>query len=362
MASRNKVALSALAVLAAATLYLLTWPVPVEPEAWEAPEAPAAEGVWAENQALAEVELLPLPTGEHGPEDLHELGDHVYTGTAGGHILRWARPEKAGDAVAPAEQVADTGGRPLGLHADEAGRLLIADADAGLLRLESDGSLTSLCTEAGGRPLRLADDLDVAADGSVWFTDASARFELERWKHDLLENRGNGRLLRWTADGGCEERLAGLHFANGVALAADDSFVLIVETSRYRVRRLWLTGPRSGEDEVFIDALPGFPDGISRGPDGHFWIALASPRNPIVDALAGRPFLRKALLRLPDFMQPAPLRQPYVIEVDEQGQVLRTLQDLQGRRFGVTTSVQPCGDRLYLGSLSEPAAAWLELD
>ncbi len=32
--------------------------------------------------------------------------------------------------------------------------------------------------------------------------------------------------------------------------------------------RHWLKGPRAGTTEVLIDRLPGFPDGVSRAPDG----------------------------------------------------------------------------------------------
>jgi sugar lactone lactonase YvrE len=261
------------------------------------------------------------------------------------------------DGGAP-DVIARTGGRPLGLHPAPDGALLIADAHKGLLRLEPSGALAVLCDRAtDGSPLVFTDDLDVAPDGTVWFSDASTRFGQPVWKLDILESRPNGRLLRWAPGGpGCEVVLSGLHFANGVALAEDGSFVLVNETSRYRVTRLWLSGQRAGEAEVFIDNLPGFPDGISRG-DGVFWIALASPRNAVVDATSGWPAARRAIVRLPAFLQPAPARHPYVVAVDADGRVRGTLQDPQGRSYGMVTSVEQHGEWLYLGSLAEPAAA-----
>lgn len=45
-------------------------------------------------------------------------------------------------------------------------------------------------------------------------------------------------------------------------------------TMGLRVLRKWLKGPRQGETDVFIDALPGFPDGISRSADGNFWLCI----------------------------------------------------------------------------------------
>ncbi|MFK7928179.1 MAG: SMP-30/gluconolactonase/LRE family protein [Myxococcota bacterium] len=336
-------------------LYLTLWPVPIDPIAWQPPLAPSPTGIWAPNTGLANVNRLDVPVGDYGPEDLHVLGDQIYGGTAHGAILRWSL-----DGGPPVE-VVNTGGRPLGLHHDPQNRLVIADAVKGLIRLEPDHSLTTLCTHAtDGTALALTDDLDVQADGTIWFSDASAIRGHTEWKQEILESRANGRLLRWRPSApGCEVVQSGFFFANGVALAADESFVLINETSRYRVIRRWLTGAKAGTTDVFIDALPGFPDGISVDDQGHFWVAIASPRNGTVDALAGRPWLRSVIQRLPDAVQPRPARHPFVIELDGNGAVVRTLQDPQGKSYGLITSVQPHGDRLYLGSLSEPAAAWV---
>ena len=71
--------------------------------------------------------------------------------------------------------------------------------------------------------------------------------------------------------------LDGLAFANGVALAADESFVCVAETRGRTVVRLWLTGPRAGDRDLLAGDLPGYPDNISRGSDGLVWVSIASP-------------------------------------------------------------------------------------
>ena len=54
-----------------------------------------------------------------------------------------------------------------------------------------------------------------------------------------------GRLLRYSPETGKTECLAeGIWYANGVALSADESFVLVVETWTLRVLRFWLKGPK----------------------------------------------------------------------------------------------------------------------
>ncbi|MEM6730391.1 MAG: SMP-30/gluconolactonase/LRE family protein, partial [Myxococcota bacterium] len=245
-------------LLALLIAYLFFWPVDIEPLAWESPKLDPE--VWNSNTPLTGATRVALADGE-GPEDIDvDVDGRVYVGLAHGEIVRWAP-----DHSAP-EVVANTGGRPLGLDWDSQGNLVIADAEKGLLRLDANGRLETLATSCGGRPLVFTDDLEVARDGTVYFSDASVRFPISKWKSDILESRPNGRLCRYRpGDQEGEELLRGLHFANGVALAEDESFVLVNETSRYRVQKFWLRGPRTGERQVLIENLPGFPDGISSG-------------------------------------------------------------------------------------------------
>lgn len=337
---------------ALAVLYLLVWPVPIDPEVWTPPAPPALEGDYAPNTYLADAERLDLPSG-FGPEDVavDSLG-RIYGGLQDGRVLRMASD---GSAV---ETFADTGGRPLGLAFDRAGNLLVADAFKGLLSIAPDGTIDVLVTEAGGVPFRFTDDLDVGPDGTVYFSDASSKYDQHHYKLDLFESRPNGRLLAYDpVTGATRVLLSDLYFANGVAVSPDGAFVLVNETSRYRVRRYWLAGAQSGTSEVFIDNLPGFPDGISSNGAGVYWVALASPRNALIDRLGPRPFARKVVTRLPSFVQPAPERYGFVLGLDAEGRVVHNLQNPSGKPFAVITSVEQVGGMLYLGSLTEPALA-----
>ncbi len=336
--------------------YLLLWPVSIEPVTWEAPEAPPLEGRFAVNDLLADVTLI--STGnDFGPEDVAvDREGRVYVGTQQGRILRYA---KADDSF---EVFAETGGRPLGLDFDSSENLIVADAHKGLLSVDPQGKVTVLCTEVDGIPFVFTDDVDVDEQDVAWFSDASFRFGPERVRHDFIESAPNGRLLRYDLrSGDCELVLGGLFFANGVAVSADGSYVLVNETSRYRVRRVFVRGPRAGESDIFMDKLPGFPDGISTGEDGLFWLAFFAPRNATLDRLSGRPRLREVLQRLPVALQPQPERHPFVIGIDAQARVVYNLQDSAGERFAATTSAEQAGEWLYIGSLSEPNFARVAL-
>lgn len=333
--------------------YLAAWPLPVEPVAWSPPPSPGFTGPYAPNRELAVAERL--DAGGEGPEDVAVGSDgRIYTGLRDGRIMRL---EADGSG---ATTFAQTGGRPLGLCFGSEGRLLVADAKRGLLAVGRDGAVSVLASGHGGVPFRLADDLDVGADGTVYFTDASARVALADSITDVVEHRATGRLLSY--DPGQRSTtvlLDGLCFANGVALAPDESFVLVVETACYRVRRLWLRGERRGVSEVILDDLPAFPDGITGDGHGTYWIALVSPRNPLLDALHPYPALKKALLRLPGAIRPGPRRHGFVLGVDGDGRIVRNLQDPQGSAVALVTNAVPHGSWLYLGMLEGHALARL---
>ena len=351
----RKILAGAGGVLALAIGYLLLWPVPLEPAAWTPPEAPVLEGPYAPNTALAPAERL--PTSGEGPEDVAlDAEGRIYCGLKDGRIVR-LRADGGGE-----ELFADTGGRPLGLHFDDDGDLLVADADRGLLSVAPDGSLEVLSTGADGLPFGFADDVDVAPDGTVYFSDASHRWGHEHVREAVMEHRPNGRLLAWDPDTGSTRVVLGeLYFANGVAVSPDGSFLLVVETTAYRVKRHFLTGPRAGETELFIDNLPGFPDGISAGSGGRFWLALYSPRIAIADRTMPTPWLRKVIYRLPRSLQPDPVRCGHVLGLDAEGRVVANLQDPAPDSYSPVTSVQEHGGQLYLGSFSYPGIARLPL-
>ena len=329
--------------------YLLAWPVPIAPEAWSPPAAPGLTETYAVNSVLASVERLGEGVGPK-PEDIAvDASGRIYAGFEDGRIMRWDA------AVTTPELFADTGGRPLGLHFDEAGALIVADSYEGLLRVDPDGTIALLSKTHGDIPYRFTNDVDIASDGTIYFSDASHKFGQTQFMEDLIEHRPNGRLLAYDpATKATTLLLDGLYFANGVAVDPKQQFVLINETGSYRVRKYWIAGSRKGEDEIIIDNLPGFPDGISTGSEGVFWVALASPRNKLIDKLGDKPFLRKVVMRLPVAIRPKPVQYGFVVGIDAEGKVIRNLQDPAGA-YAPITSVQEHGGMLYFGSIIESA-------
>ena len=78
---------------------------------------------------------------------------------------------------------------------------------------------------------------------------------------------------------------------------------------------------------------------------------MFTPRNAVLDALSSKPFIRKIVYRLPEFLQPAPVRHAFVLGIDSDGKVIYNLQDPSAKSFSPITSIEEEKGILYLGSL-----------
>ncbi|MHC3472777.1 SMP-30/gluconolactonase/LRE family protein [Streptomyces sp. 7R007] len=300
--------------------------------------------------------------GGRGPEDVvADARGRVLTGIEDGRILRvdgLAEP-----SAARVEVLAETGGRPLGLELLGEDALLVCDAELGLLRVGlDDGIVRILADSVAGERLRFCSNVVALSDGSVCFTVSSRLYPLEHWIGDIVEHTGTGRLLRLAPGSETPEvLLEGLQFANGLAVSADESFLVVAETGACRLTRYWLTGARAGRGEPFVEDLPGMPDNIWRGaPDGPIWVSLAGPRVPPLDLLhAAAPAVRRTAARIAVRAPWRPTGTIGVLAVDDQG---ATVHHLTRRRSGfrMVTSVCEAAGHLVLGSLWERGIALCE--
>ena len=317
----------------------------IEPKVWRAPAAPKASP-----DPLPPLTVVPV--NGHGPEDVLVDKGHVFTGVDDGRILRLTPDGRRLDLIG------ETGGRPLGLEWYPDGRLLVCDSKRGLLLVSRQTGDVEVLVPRGPQ-LRVCNNAAVAKDGTVYFTDSTSRFELEYWKADLLEHSGTGRLLRRTPDGSVDVLLSGLAFANGVALAPDESYVVVASTGSYRLDKIELP---SGRHVELADNLPGIPDNIATGSDGLVWVAFASARVPVLDlALRLPPALRKAVWALPEPLQPKDKRVVWVRAIDgADGRVVHDFRDVRPD-YHLVTGVREDDGVVYLGSLEERAVAYFRL-
>ena len=363
----KKVALGLGVLLLALVAYLAFWPVPIDPVSWKAPAAPGYVGPHAVNQKLAGLKMIDLG-GEEGPEHIVLARDgKLYTTVLSGNILRM-NPDGSGREV-----FANTGGRVLGFDFDAAGNLIAADAVKGLLSISPDRKITVLTDAVGSDPIRYADAVVVARNGKIYLSDASTRFAPTRWGGtfeasvlDIIEQSSTGRILEYDPATRSTRVVAkGLSFANGVALSADEKDLFVNETGQYRVWKI-ATDARDldvakGDPQarVLLDNLPGYPDNLMRGLDGKIWLGFAKPRNPTIDNMAEKPFLRAMTLRLPRALWPVPKAYGHVIAFTEDGKIVADLQDPSGA-YPETTAITETPDRLYVQSLHAKGLGWMD--
>lgn len=351
---------------ALALAYLCLWPVPVEPRAWQAPVAPGYAGVHAPNSKLSATRSVALEHRHIGPEHIVAGKDgRLYAGLANGIIMHM-QPD--GSAMG---MLASTGGRPLGMAFDAAGNLVVADAEEGLLSFDENGARTVLLPAGPDGPLYFANAVAVAGNGKIYVTDSSMRFRPKRsgstmWAAtlDVLEQSATGRVLEFDpATRALRVVARGLSLANGIALSADEQALFVSESGRYRVWRIAAAAEQldvargSPQARVVLDNLPGYPDNLTRGLDGKIWLGLAGQRNEL-DALAGRPFLRKLMLRIPRAFWPLPRPYGHVLAFTEDGGIVADLQD-PGGASPVTTGATETPGRLYIHNVNGSRLAWL---
>ncbi|MCQ8895499.1 SMP-30/gluconolactonase/LRE family protein [Limnobacter humi] len=341
----------------------------VEPVAWQPPSPPSRDSGPYQTNTLLESAQVVGTANLKKPESLAVGPDGlVYTGLENGDIVRF-KPDvlQATDnpKAVPIELVANTGGRPLGLTFHPQGFLVIADGVKGLVRVDIAGisnpstSVKVLSGMVDGVPYKFVDDVAVSPDGRyAYYSDASTKFGLKEVSLDILEHGGHGRLIQYDFEtGSARVLLAGLQFANGVAVSADGDYVLINETGAYQIRKVWLKGPKAGKDEVFVDNLPGFPDNIRRDAQGNFWVAFPSPRDKLVDSMAEHPGLRKAMGRFLEVIQFPVKPVAMTVAFSPEGKVVANLQAPKANGYYYVTQVTPVGNTLFLSSVQVPGLA-----
>jgi ribose transport system permease protein len=268
--------------------------------------------------------------------------------------------------------LAKIGGRPLGLAFDATGNIVTCVAGMGLFRVSLAGDVT-LLTDQTNRSLfsiqddtsiPMADDLDIAPDGTIYFTDATKRFDMESWGLDLLEGRPNGRLIRFDPKTGKTRTVCdNLLFPNGVCVTHDGKYLLVASTWACSILAFDLADMAAGP-RILIDGLPGYPDNINRASNGGYWVALAGMRNPIMDKVMQFPGLRRRMTRQvpPTNWLFGNLNIGGVLKINASGAITDAFWDKPDGPLYMITSMREHKGALFLGGVTNDKIGKLDLD
>jgi gluconolactonase len=226
-----------------------------------------------EDRRLHNAAVERIATGYRWVEGPVWFGDHrclLWSDIPSDRMLRW--DEQTG-AVTVFRSPANHAN---GHTRDRQGRLVSCEhLTRRVTRTEHDGSITVLADRVDGKPLNAPNDVVVAADGAVWFTDPGygilsdyegrqATFELPTAVYRL--DPGQGRP---------EPVIQDLERPNGLCFAPGGSLLYVVDSgSTPRAIHVYeVDGGRVGAGRRFADMTPGSSDGIRCDSDGNLWAA-----------------------------------------------------------------------------------------
>lgn len=331
------------------------------------PTARDSGSPYALNDKLRGVETIGLGEVE-APEDVVlDSDNNLYCGNRHGDIIRFFAPDYKRHEI-----YAHIGGQPLGMAMTKDGTIFVCVGGMGLYKVNPDRTSEKVTDETNrsllsiidDSRLRLADDLDIAPDGRIFFSEATVRYEMHEWPTDSLEARGNGRIIcHDPRTGKTTTVLRNLVFPNGIVMASDGQSLLFAESWACRISRYWFDGPKKGAVEVVVDDLPGYPDNLNRASDGNYWLAIMGVRSPVFDLAMKRPaFRRRMSKKLPGDEWLAPnLNTGCIVKISETGEVLDVMWDLGGENHPMITSMREHRGHLYIGGIHNNRIGRLKL-
>lgn len=334
----------------------------VSPTYLQLPAAPSTAAdsgtAYAMNDRLRDVYSIGVGQVESPEDVILDDNDDLYCGSRHGDIVRFFAPD-----YKKMEIYAHIGGQTLGMAFDAHNNLCVCVGGMGLYRVSPERKVEKLTDETNrsmlsvidDSRLRLADDLDIAPDGRIFFSEATIRYEMHDWHTDALEGRGSGRIICYDPrTKHTHTVLSNLIFPNGICIGSDGQSILFAETWGCTIKRYWFDGPRTGQVEVLIPNLPGYPDNINRASDGNYWCGLIGMRSQVFDLAMRKPGFRTRMvkqLQVDEWFSPN-LNTGCVIKFNERGEVLESLWDLHGVNHPMITSMREHRGYLYLGGLS----------
>jgi len=323
----------------------------LKPLAYQPKTTPAFEGKTQLNDMLLNSDKIQLD-GWFGPEDIlfDNLGN-LYTGVhnedfSDGRILKI---DKSGRV----HEFFNSGSWVSGLHFDKEQNLIALSHKQGLVSISPTKKIIVLAaTDENGKPFLIPNGLDIADNGIIYFSNTSevSSYNIKYGRKVIMEMKPLGGLYSYNPETDeLKTLIEGTYFGNGIVISKDQDYLLMVETTKYRVIKYWLTGAKAGTTDIFIDNLPGFPNGISIREDGSYWLGFSTKRSEALDKIHPKKGMKKFVYGLPELMQPKAEPFGMVMNVSIEGDIIATLFDPNGTVLPEAGAVKESNGYLYIG-------------
>lgn len=351
-------------------LYLAFWPVgyPVasyaiaDGQAFDA--SAAAIGATLDSAETIEVD------GYANITQMRFYNDWLYAVAEGGVIFR-VRENGTG-----LTELVRTGGEIVSFDFDAEDNIIFTDAQyqaegGALLKASFDGfavTVEPLLTQSAGRNFACLTAVEVAADGMIYFINATEVSATEQGVTSVLRTAQ----IAHTQDGvlyaydpereSCEVMLTGLGFSTGLALSTDEMLLYVTQfadASVWSVAVSTRLETLSGEGaSVFVDDLSGYPVGVFVAEDGTVWVSLYAQQVAWFESLSALPAWREVMLRLPEGTR------AYLLSYNTAGQVAAFASDgslaasyqaSNNKTISQVANACVVGSRLYLAQNNDRA-------
>ncbi len=224
-------------------------------------------------------------------------------------------------------------------------------------------------SQIDGKTLNCPTAVTVAADGKVYFTDATAanagNGAQAALRTELIAHAGSGWVYVYDpADLTVQRVMGGIAGADGLALSADGATLYVSDLGN---RCIWSVdtqqrGLTAGgkKCENFAAALPGYPGALAMDEDGVLYISYRWSRSDWLEEHADGTLLRGVALRLSTALQ----EKLFALAADAPSAQAVDTADLSvavtftGGEFGSAWAVCPVGSRVYFGIADTAGILW----
>ena len=149
------------------------------------------------------------------------------------------------------------------------------------IELDEDGVVTTLVDNWNGRRFNSPNDVVVARDGTVWFTDPPYGIIQPHEGHPGSPEYGGNYVFRFDpASGAVDAAVTDVEEPNGLAFSPDESILYVSDTSavlrtdgtgNHHIRAYHVQDGRCTDGRVFAVIEPGVADGFRVDERGNIW-------------------------------------------------------------------------------------------
>jgi gluconolactonase len=210
-----------------------------------------------------------------GPVYFRDGGYLLFSDIPNNRIMRWLEEDGHLSVFRAPSNYANGNTR------DREGRLITCEHDARrVTRTELDGRITVLIDRYDGKPLNAPNDVVVASDGAVWFTDPGYGIDGPYEGHKAAAELPRNVYRLDPASGAASVVADDFVRPNGLCFSPDEQRLYVVDSGishggPAHIRVFDVDSARLRNGRVFADDFaPGMTDGLRTDVDGNVWCSM----------------------------------------------------------------------------------------